>query len=150
MNGRLRLAAVLLFARGAWTGLAGISDISFAAHYWAGRSTGTPANEGVAVVLDLLMVGTLFLLGVVNLAIGVLSLAFGFLVRTRKRRALWTVVVGESLVAIALVGSGIWALTHPGDAQLAILPAVYLALVSAPVLFLIGSTLARRLPVDAG
>jgi uncharacterized membrane protein len=133
-------------------GLGGITDIAWAATLWASRPPGTPANEGVAVaqVLDLLIVGTLFLFGVMALAIGVLSTGFGFLVRTQKRRALWAVVVGESLVAIVLVGAGIWALTHAGDAKLAIFPAVFIALVSAPVLFLIGSTLARGTPTDAG
>jgi hypothetical protein len=79
-----------------------------------------------------------------RLRIAIPSFAFAFLLRTRKRWATWTVVVGESVVVIALVTATVRALTNPSDQRLAVATVAALALVSAPVIVLLVRILAEK------
>ena len=133
MNPRLRIATILLLARAGWASAAGLTFLAFAAIFWNSRD-----------VLTVLIAGGLGVLGAAALAIGIPSFAFAFLLRTGKRWASWAVVVGESVIALALVGATVWALTHSGDQLLAIATVVAIAFVSAPVLVLVVRTLAEK------
>lgn len=150
MNRRLNVAATLLFARAGWTGLTAVSFLGVAAVMWANRPTG-PTTDGnlVGALLTITLAGALALLGVVAAAIAIPSLVFGILVRTGKRRAYWVVVVGESMVAMALIGAMIWSFTHPQDLALALAAGVALALVSIPVIVLLLQALTRSRPAES-
>ena len=95
-------------------------------------------------MLTVLIAGGLGVLGVAALAIAIPSFAFAFLLRTRKRWATWTVLVGESLVAIALVVATVRALTNHSDQLLAVATGAALTVVSAPVIVLLVRTLAEK------
>lgn len=133
MNPRLRIATILLLARAGWASAAGLTFLAFAAIFWGSRD-----------VLTVLIAGGLGVLGAAALAIAIPSFAFAFLLRTGKRWASWVVAVGESVIALVLVGATVWALTHPGDQLLAIATVVAIALVSAPVVVLVVRTLAQK------
>jgi hypothetical protein len=153
LNWRLKVAAVLLLLRGGWTGLTGISFLGFAAIFWAtnhGSRGPTPESSLIGDAFTIILVGGLAVIGVVDLVIAIPSLAFGFLILRRKRRALWAAALGESFLAVALLGVTIWALSHPGDRGLAPFPAAALVLVSIPVLVLLAPSLRLRRNVPAG
>lgn len=150
MNWRLRVAAILLFARAGWSGLVAVTFLGVAAVIWASRPAGPPTDSTlVTALLTIGIAGALALLGVAAVAIAIPSLVFGILVQTRKRWAHWFVVVGEGMVAIALVGATIWALTHPQDLALALAAVVALAVVSIPVIVLLVQALTRSTPAEA-
>ena len=138
---------ILLLARAGWTGAAGLTFVAFAAIFWISRPMGPPSDSQlIGDVLAMVIAGGLGVLGVAAIAIAIPSFAFAFLLRSGKPWATWTVVVGESVVAIALVVATVRALTHPGDRLLAVAAVVAIAVVSAPVIVLLGRTLADRKP----
>ncbi len=138
LNGRLRIAAVLLLARGAWSGGLAVLFLGAAAFlYWTHSTTSTTDSAFVGNLLTFLIAGALAVIGVVGLAIAVPSLAFGFLIRTGKRWACWVVLIGEGLVGVALAGLAILAFAHVSDRGLALGPAAALVLVSGPVIVLL-------------
>ena len=136
---------ILLLARAGWTGAAGLTFVAFAAIFWIRRPMGPPSDSQlIGDVLAIMITGGLGVLGVGALAIAIPSFALAFLLRSGKPWATWTVVVGESVVTIALVVATVWALTHSGDQFLAVATVVAIAIVSAPVIVLLVRTLAER------
>ena len=139
---RLRRAATLEVIRGVLSALSGLPFFATAAMLWVGR----PAPSQGSWLGDRLMLlipsGALF-------AIAVASFLFARMILTRKKWALWMVVLGESVLAILLVVAAIGALANGGNIALAVAAIAAVALVSVPIIVRLVWALAHGEPAGA-
>ncbi len=131
-----------MLIRAGMTAIPGAVFLLFAALFWLTK----PTNDGslVGAIFTAIFAGSLAILGVAGLAIGIPSAIFGALVLTRKRWAQWTAAIGEILIAIALLGTAVWGLTHPNDQVLVLPVVVVMAVAYAPVVVLLLLGLTKR------
>jgi hypothetical protein len=144
MNRRLRVAAVLLFVRAGLLASAGLPLLVVAGVIWAMRPTGGGDSALVGLMVSMLIAGGLAVVGAACLAVAIPSVLVGWLVLRSARRAHWAALVVECLVATALAVATVAALTHSGDAVLAVIPATALVAVSAPAIAMMVSSLRQR------